>query len=148
MFYTKETKARRLFLHQENFSHKKRFRNSHRKCSVRKGVLRSFPKFILKHLCQSLRPSAYNFVKKETLAQVFPVNFPPFSWFEQAHMKHGSSTCQKTYKKQVQHPILRLLPFFLGQIIDCFGSCNWMIEFYMEAHFMDLFLSKFIALKY
>ena len=114
MFYTKETKARRLFLHLENFSHKKRFRNSHRKCSVRKGVLRSFPKFILKHLCQSLRPSAYNFVKKETLAQVFPVNFPPFSWFEQAHMKHGSSTCQKNVQKTSLASNFAAATFFLG----------------------------------
>ena len=29
-------------------------RSSHRRCSVRKGVLRNFAKFIVKHLCQSL----------------------------------------------------------------------------------------------
>ena len=29
-------------------------RNSHRRCSVRKGVLRNFAKFTEKHLCQSL----------------------------------------------------------------------------------------------
>ena len=52
-------------------------------CSVRKGVLRNFAKFTGKHLCQSLffnkvadlRPEAYNFIKKETLAQVFPCEF-------------------------------------------------------------------------
>ena len=31
-----------------------RFRSSHRWCSVRKGVLRNFAKFIGKRLCQSL----------------------------------------------------------------------------------------------
>ena len=30
------------------------FRSSHRKCSIKKGVLRNFAKFIGKHLCQSL----------------------------------------------------------------------------------------------
>ena len=42
---------------------------SHRRCSVRKGVLRKFAKFTGKHLCQSL------FNKKETLAQVFSCEF-------------------------------------------------------------------------
>ena len=39
-------------------SHIERFRedgrNSHRRCSVRKGVLTNFAKFTGKHLCQSL----------------------------------------------------------------------------------------------
>ena len=47
----------------------------------KKDVLRNFPKFTGKHLCQSLcfnkvagrRPT--NLLKKEILAQVFPVNF-------------------------------------------------------------------------
>ena len=30
------------------------YRSSHRRCSVRKGVLRTFAKFAGKHLCQSL----------------------------------------------------------------------------------------------
>ena len=32
----------------------KTIRSSHRRCSVRKGVLRNFAKFIGKHLCQGL----------------------------------------------------------------------------------------------
>ena len=36
------------------------FRSSHRRCSVRKGVLRNFAKFTGKYLCQS-------FVSKNTL---------------------------------------------------------------------------------
>ena len=50
-------------------------RNSHRKCSVKKGVLRNFAKFTGKHLCQSLSYSLCNFIKKETLAQVFSCEF-------------------------------------------------------------------------
>ena len=41
------------------------YRSSHQRCSIKKGVLRNFPKFTGKHLCQSL------FVNKVTLAQAF-----------------------------------------------------------------------------
>ena len=37
---------------------------------MKKGVLRNFAKFTGKHQCQSLA-EACNFIKKETLAQVF-----------------------------------------------------------------------------
>ena len=48
-----------------------------------KDVLRNFAKFTGKHLCQSLffnkvASGACNLIKKETLAQVFPVNFSKF----------------------------------------------------------------------
>ena len=53
-----------------------------RMCSVRKDVLRNFVKFTGKHLCQSLfyflikfQASVCNFIKKETLAEVFPCEF-------------------------------------------------------------------------
>ena len=46
------------------------YRSSHRRCSVKKGVLRNFAKFIRKHLCQRL-----NFIKRESLAQVFSCEF-------------------------------------------------------------------------
>ena len=43
---------------------------------MKKGILRNFAKFTVKHLCQSLffnkvTGGACNFIKKETLAQVF-----------------------------------------------------------------------------
>ena len=58
-------------------------RSSQQRCSMKKGVLRNFTKFTGKHLCQSLffnkvaglRPEACNFIKKETLAQVFSCEF-------------------------------------------------------------------------
>ena len=56
-------------------------RSSHQRCSVKKDVLRNFAKFIGKHLCQSLffnkvaGGGACNFIKKETLAQVFSSEF-------------------------------------------------------------------------
>ena len=60
--------------------------SSHPEVFCRKGVLRNFAKFTGKHLCQSLffnkvtglRPEACNFIKKETLVQVFPVEFAKF----------------------------------------------------------------------
>ena len=56
------------------------FRSSHQGCSVRKGVLRNFAKFTGKHLRQSLfsnkvAGAACNFIKKETLAQMFSCEF-------------------------------------------------------------------------
>ena len=56
-------------------------RISHRRCSLRKGVHRNFAKFTGKQLCQSLfskkicRSESCNFIKKETLAQVFSCEF-------------------------------------------------------------------------
>ena len=44
-------------------------RNSHQRCFMKKGVLRNFTKFTGKHLCQN------NFIKKETLAEVFSCAF-------------------------------------------------------------------------
>ena len=49
-----------------------------------KGVLRNFSKFTQNHLCQSLffnkvAGSACNFMKKETLAQVFSCEFSEIS---------------------------------------------------------------------
>ena len=60
------------------------FRGSHWMCSVRKGVFRKFAKFT-RNTCArvsfliKLQASAFNFVKKETLAQVFSCKFCKFS---------------------------------------------------------------------
>ena len=59
-------------------------RRSHRGCSVRKGVYRNIAKLTEKHLCQSLfliklQAEACNFIKKETLAQVFSCEFSEIS---------------------------------------------------------------------
>ena len=56
-------------------------RSSHPEVFCKKGVLRNFPKFTGKYLCQSLffnkvvglRPGI--FIKKETMAQVFSCEF-------------------------------------------------------------------------
>ena len=55
------------------------FRSSHQRCSIKKGVLREFAKFTGKGLCLSLflikLQEPCNFIKKETLAQVFSCEF-------------------------------------------------------------------------
>ena len=61
-----------------------KYRSCHRRCSVRKGVLRNFAKFAGKHLCRvfffiKLQASACNFIKKETLAQVLSSQFSKVS---------------------------------------------------------------------
>ena len=50
-------------------------KNSHQRCSLRKGVPRNFAKFTGKHLCQSL---FYNKVAGRGLHRCFPVNFAKF----------------------------------------------------------------------
>ena len=52
-------------------------RSSHRRYSLKKGVLKNFVKFTGKHLCQNPAAATLfsNFIKKETLAQVFCCEF-------------------------------------------------------------------------
>ena len=60
------------------------YRSSHQRCSVRKGVLRNFGKFIGQQLCQGLffnkvagfRPASL--WKKRLWHRCFPANFPKF----------------------------------------------------------------------
>ena len=54
------------------------FRSSHRRCSVRKGVVRNFAKFAGKHLCQSLFFNKVFLLKKTLWHRCFPVNFTKF----------------------------------------------------------------------
>ena len=58
----------------------KKYRSSHRKCSVRKGVLKNFANFTGKHLCWShflwsCRPLACRFFKRRLQHKCFPVKF-------------------------------------------------------------------------
>ena len=59
-------------------------RSSHRRCSIRKGVLRNFAKFAGKHLCQGLFFNKVTGLRLATLlnkriwGRCFPVNFAKF----------------------------------------------------------------------
>ena len=61
-----------------------RSRSSHRRCSVKKGILRNFAKFTGKHMCQSLffnkvaGLSTATLLKKRLWHWCFPVNFAKF----------------------------------------------------------------------
>ena len=57
---------------------KQSFRTSHHRCSERKGVLRNFTKFTVKHLCQSLFFNKVPFLKKRLWHRCFPVNCVKF----------------------------------------------------------------------
>ena len=55
------------------------YKSSHRRFSVRKGVLRNFAKFTGKHLCQSLFfNNLFLILKKRLWHMCFPVNFAKF----------------------------------------------------------------------
>ena len=64
------------------------YRSSHRRCFVRKGVLRNFAKFTGKNLHQSLY-----FIKKETLVQAFSCEFCKISknTFSPEHLQTTAS---------------------------------------------------------
>ena len=64
------------------------YRSSHRRCFVRKGVLRNFAKFTGKNLHQSLY-----FIKKETLVQAFSCEFCEISknTFSPEHLQTTAS---------------------------------------------------------
>ena len=49
------------------------FRSSHGRCSIKKGVLKKFRK--IQRKTPVTKPEACNFIKKETLAQVFSSEF-------------------------------------------------------------------------
>ena len=63
---------------------KGKFRSSHRRCSMKKGVLKNFTKFTGKHLCQSLFFNkvaglrSTSLLKKRLWYRCFPVNFAKF----------------------------------------------------------------------
>ena len=54
------------------------YRSSHESCSIKKDILKNFAKVAGKHFCQSLffnKVAGLNFIKKETVAQVFSYEF-------------------------------------------------------------------------
>ena len=51
-------------------------RSSHRRCCIRKGVLKNFAKFKEKHLCQGVfQVAGLGLIKKDKMAQVFSCEF-------------------------------------------------------------------------
>ena len=77
----------------------RRFRSSHRRCSVKKGALRNFAKLTGKDLCQSLFFNKVaglwpvTLLRKETLAQAFLCEFCKISknTFSTEHLQTTAS---------------------------------------------------------
>ena len=90
-------------------------RSSHRRCSVRKGVLRNFAKFTGKHLCQSLFFNEVTGLGPATLLEkrlwhrYFPVNFVKFlrTLFYRTLLGDCfcSASCQKTNIHEPFHTV-------------------------------------------
>ena len=74
----------RKYLLRKSNSKRKKNRKSHRRCSVKKVVLRNFAKITEKHLCQSLFFNKVEGLRSATLLKkrlwhrCFPVNFEKF----------------------------------------------------------------------
>ena len=70
-----------------------RARRSHRRCSVKKGVLKNFAKFTRKHLRQSLLFNkvaglrSATLFKKRLWRRCFPMNFPKFLRTREVHVQ-------------------------------------------------------------
>ena len=85
------------------------FKSSYRKCSVRKGVLRNFAKFTVKHVRQSLFFNKVaglrlaTLLKKRLWDRCFPVNFAKFltAPFLTEHLWAISSACCKIHSRGI-----------------------------------------------
>ena len=81
------------------------------RCSIEKGALINFGKLTGKHLCQSLffnKVAASNFIKKETLAQVFSCEFAKFlrTPFSQNRSGRLLLNHPHAYKETLEQPII------------------------------------------
>ena len=86
VYYLLSVNPYKFIISHLNFPNNLKYRSSHRKCSVRKDPLINFAKFTGKNLCQ-----ACNFIKKETLAQVFRVSL--FNFLKTPSLYNNSGRC-------------------------------------------------------
>ena len=116
-------------------------RSSHRRCSVRKGVLRNFTKFTGKRLCWFsflIKLQALNFIKKENLTQVFSCEFCKISknTFFKEYPRETASR-HETYwsNSSIEHELLARL----CTIRDFFSLWSFLIEsFAIELYFNNI----------
>ena len=113
-------------------------RSSHQRCSVKRGVLKSFTKFTGKHLCQSL---FFNKVaglrpKKETLVQVFSCEFCESSRtpFFTEHRKAAAS-------EYLKFEDLHLPASKIGAALDGKDYCKSFVTFNF-AKFRNIFFNE------
>ena len=102
----------KIFTSKETTYLLRRFRSSHRRYSVKKGVLRNFAKFIGKHLCKSLffnkvaslRPATS--LKKRLWKRCFPVNFAKF--LRTPFLQYASRRLLLTFERVLNTPLLNV----------------------------------------
>ena len=95
-------------------SQKVAVRSSRPEVFCKKGVLRNFAKFTEKHLCQGL---FFNFIKKETMAQVFSCEFYEISkntFFNRTPLLAASEQSALLNSRLEQ-----IWLFVLGRIVYC-----------------------------
>ena len=100
--------------------------SNHRRCSVKKGVLRSFAKFTKKHLCQSFLFIKVTGFRKETLAKVVFFNFAKFlrTLFLQNTSRRLLMSPSYVRISWRASPLARLI-FFLKLLGFYFGRYFW-----------------------
>ena len=86
VYYLLSVNSYKFIISHLNFPNNLKYWRSHRRCSVRKDALINFAKFTGKNLCQ-----ACNFIKKETLAQVFRVSL--FNFLKTPSLYNNSGRC-------------------------------------------------------
>ena len=85
-------------------------RNSHWRCSIKKGLLKNFAKFTGKHLCQSLS-------KKRPWYRCFPVNFAKFlRTLSTEHLQETASNIKFIYIENVVRLVLFVVLSWLPKI--------------------------------
>ena len=92
---------------------------------MKKSVLKNFTKFTGKHLCQSL-----NFIKKETLVQVFSSEFCEISnnIFSTEHLWTTASGVLITDCELISFTFLFCFIMLVGTQATCFDRCGLFFE--------------------
>ena len=115
-----------------------RFRSSYQICSTRKGALRNFAKFTEKQLCQS--HFFNNFIKKETLAQVFSCEFCKYSKniFFTEHLWATALEIWKilkgTFRQCISRPLILWFPLITFIVLFQLFSCGFWTYFCIFHH--------------
>ena len=98
--------------------------NSHRRYSVKKGVLRNFAKFTGKQLCQSIFFNKISLLKKRPWHGWFPVNFAKF-----LRTPFSQNTFGRLFVLTVRSYIhLCFQIYFISEIFLTQNRCHWIIQ--------------------
>ena len=99
------------------------YRSSHRRCSVKKGVIKNFTKFTGKHLCQSLFFNiGVSFLNRRLWHRYFPVDFVKFlrAPFSQNTSGQLLLSLRSSWDKFACTFLFQLLPYRVGKLFRCY----------------------------